>query len=212
MQFSGISAKTVNCQRKITCCIFYTSSENPNLLQFKNVYPVVKLPSACFQRPSLANRVPASGGTVVGVVRPSNINTVRQMSDQQAEEYTPAPGCRVWWRDALGRVPSPVQIIITHVEHVYSYSNTRQCLQPLSWQHHPSQLYAGDVMVLPVSKRWANLLICCLVWFSGADVMGSRTSFHHLLTAQPHTWSGRVQGTPSYRKPKKVHWGSMVLT
>lgn len=50
VKFSGLSSKTVNCQGKITCCILYTSSEKPNLFQFKNIYPVVKLPSAFFKK------------------------------------------------------------------------------------------------------------------------------------------------------------------
>lgn len=72
-----------------------------------------------------------------------------------------------------------------------------QLIDSLSLFTENKELYSGDVMVLPVSKR--TCLLSSLV--SGADVMGSSTSFHHLLTAQPHTWSGRVQGTPSSRKP-----------
>lgn len=109
------------------------------------------------------------------VVRPSNINTVRQMSDQQAEEVhssTRMQGVMTW---------RPRSCAKPGTDHHHS------CGARLQLQQHATvsatvvlaapfqlidslftenkELYSGDVMVLSVSKRCSNLLICCHVWF-----------------------------------------------
>lgn len=164
MQFSGLSAKTVNCQRKITCCITYKSSENSNLLQFKNIYPVVKLSSAGFQK-TISNK-PCSG-----IKRYcGGSSETEQHQHCKTDEWSAgwgAPGCRVSCAkpgtDHHHSCGARLQLQQhATVSATVVLAAPSQLIDSLFTEN--KELYSGDVMVLPVSKRCANLLICCHVW------------------------------------------------